>query len=186
MRQQKASTEQQLARQHCSPMQRQKQQSCHRRHGPVAPLRSPEQSASSQRNNFSWSGGQNAALRPRRPRLKPGRGRSECRLAPGIEPSSGPRATSLRRQPVVSGPTSLVSSTRCPVVVPRKLRPRSTAQALASSDLTAVGFEPTQIALVELESTPLDHSGKLSLVWRSMRLRAWPIDRHHTPLTPPQ
>ena len=29
--------------------------------------------------------------------------------------------------------------------------------------LTAVGFEPTQLALVELESTPLDHSGKLSL-----------------------
>ena len=31
--------------------------------------------------------------------------------------------------------------------------------------MTAVGFEPTQLALVELESTPLDHSGKLSLVW---------------------
>ena len=30
--------------------------------------------------------------------------------------------------------------------------------------MTAVGFEPTQLALVELESTPLDHSGKLSLV----------------------
>ena len=30
--------------------------------------------------------------------------------------------------------------------------------------LTAVGFEPTQLALVELESTPLDHSGKLSWV----------------------
>ena len=29
--------------------------------------------------------------------------------------------------------------------------------------MTAVGFEPTQLALVELESTPLDHSGKLSL-----------------------
>ena len=28
--------------------------------------------------------------------------------------------------------------------------------------MTAVGFEPTQLALVELESTPLDHSGKLS------------------------
>ena len=31
--------------------------------------------------------------------------------------------------------------------------------------LTAVGFEPTQLALVELESTPLDHSGKLSMAW---------------------
>ena len=29
--------------------------------------------------------------------------------------------------------------------------------------LAAVGFEPTQLALVELESTPLDHSGKLSM-----------------------
>ena len=28
--------------------------------------------------------------------------------------------------------------------------------------MTAVGFEPTQLALVELESTPLDHTGKLS------------------------
>ena len=33
-----------------------------------------------------------------------------------------------------------------------------------SKKLTAVGFEPTQLALVELESTPLDHSGKLSLM----------------------
>ena len=33
--------------------------------------------------------------------------------------------------------------------------------------VTAVGFEPTQFSLVELESTPLDHSGKLSLrgIW---------------------
>ena len=30
-------------------------------------------------------------------------------------------------------------------------------------NMTAVGFEPTQLALVELESTPLDHSGKLSM-----------------------
>ena len=29
--------------------------------------------------------------------------------------------------------------------------------------MTAVGFEPTQLSLVELESTPSDHSGKLSL-----------------------
>ena len=35
------------------------------------------------------------------------------------------------------------------------------------SEMTAVGFEPTQLALVELESTPLDHSGKLSLTTRS-------------------
>ena len=29
-------------------------------------------------------------------------------------------------------------------------------------NMTPVGFEPTQLALVELESTPLDHSGKVS------------------------
>ena len=29
--------------------------------------------------------------------------------------------------------------------------------------MTPVGFELTQLALVELESTPLDHSGKVSL-----------------------
>ena len=33
----------------------------------------------------------------------------------------------------------------------------------ADAAMTAVGFEPTQLSLVELESTPLDHSGKLSL-----------------------
>ena len=33
---------------------------------------------------------------------------------------------------------------------------------LRNKHLTAAGFEPTQLALVELESTPLDHSGKLS------------------------
>ena len=38
----------------------------------------------------------------------------------------------------------------------------SKAHGDANWQLTAVGFEPTQLALVELESTPLDHSGKLS------------------------
>ena len=36
-------------------------------------------------------------------------------------------------------------------------------QKAETKTMTAVGFEPTQLALVELESTPLDHSGKLSL-----------------------
>ena len=31
-------------------------------------------------------------------------------------------------------------------------------------EMTPVGFEPTQLALVELESTPLDHSGKVSMI----------------------
>jgi hypothetical protein len=33
----------------------------------------------------------------------------------------------------------------------------------ADTSMTAVGFEPTQLSLMEFESTPLDHSGKLSL-----------------------
>ena len=32
----------------------------------------------------------------------------------------------------------------------------------AVNKLTPLGFEPTQLALAELESTPLDHSGKVS------------------------
>ena len=35
--------------------------------------------------------------------------------------------------------------------------------------MTPVGFEPTQLALVELESTPLDHSGKVSLLISALR-----------------
>ena len=32
--------------------------------------------------------------------------------------------------------------------------------------MTPVGFDPMQFALVELESTPLDHSGKVSAAWK--------------------
>ena len=35
--------------------------------------------------------------------------------------------------------------------------------------MTPEGFEPTQLALVELESTPLDHSGKVSLLVPALR-----------------
>jgi hypothetical protein len=35
--------------------------------------------------------------------------------------------------------------------------------------MTPVGFEPTQLALVELESTLLDHSGKVSMLMRPNR-----------------
>ena len=38
----------------------------------------------------------------------------------------------------------------------------SSSEAKVLAKLTPVGFEPTQLALVELESTPLDHSGKVS------------------------
>ena len=42
----------------------------------------------------------------------------------------------------------------------------------AGAAMTAVGFEPTQISLVELESTLSDHSGKLSL--RQEIVHTWP------------
>ena len=44
------------------------------------------------------------------------------------------------------------------------IKPRGSSQrgSFAKSLMTPVGFEPTQLALVELESTPLDHSGKVS------------------------
>jgi hypothetical protein len=51
----------------------------------------------------------------------------------------------------------------------------------AISKLTAVGFEPTQLALVELESTPLDHSGKLSLPWRRLFPRPQALTLSHRP-----
>ena len=34
------------------------------------------------------------------------------------------------------------------------------------SHMTPLGFEPVHFALVELESTPLDHSGKVSAAWK--------------------
>ena len=42
-------------------------------------------------------------------------------------------------------------------------------QNSADRIMTPVGFEPTQLALVELESTPLDHSGKVSLLISALR-----------------
>ena len=47
--------------------------------------------------------------------------------------------------------------------------------------MTPVGFEPTQLALVELESTPLDHSGKVS--WSSKSHKFCP---EHPPSRPSQ
>ena len=41
-----------------------------------------------------------------------------------------------------------------------------------SNGMTPVGLEPTQLALVELESTPLDHSGKVSYHMHSQRANA--------------
>ena len=44
---------------------------------------------------------------------------------------------------------------------PTPLMPACAGTA-ATRSVTPVGFEPTQLALVELESTPLDHLGKVS------------------------
>ena len=40
---------------------------------------------------------------------------------------------------------------------------RSAGKEGSECKVAAVGLEPMQLALVELESAPLDHSGKLSL-----------------------
>ena len=45
-----------------------------------------------------------------------------------------------------------------PVALPHRFTLRTVPTLM-----TPVGFEPTQLALVELESTPLDHSGKVSM-----------------------
>ena len=50
--------------------------------------------------------------------------------------------------------------------------------------MTAVGFEPTQFALVELESTPLDHSGKLSVATLSFERAINIIDWASIPFSP--
>ena len=41
--------------------------------------------------------------------------------------------------------------------------PKPRQRKATDKTMTPVGFEPTQLALVELESTPLDHSGKVSM-----------------------
>ena len=54
--------------------------------------------------------------------------------------------------------------------------------------MTPVGFEPTQLALVELESTPLDHSGKVSWKYSTSYFKlhwvesAWLRNQACTPL----
>ena len=39
--------------------------------------------------------------------------------------------------------------------------------------MTTVGFEPAQFTLVELESTPLDHLGKLSLLAEAAKFTSY-------------
>ena len=49
-------------------------------------------------------------------------------------------------------------------IYPARMELFTSSVGVRPSQMTPVGFEPTQLALVELESTPLDHSGKVS--WR--------------------
>ena len=62
-------------------------------------------------------------------------------------------------------------------------KPRHTNLPTLKSLMTAVGFEPTQLALVELGSTPLDHSGKLSV--NAVQTKV-PCLRAHIHTPPPQ
>ena len=85
--------------------------------------------------------------------------------------AQGQRSTPWRKDQAVWSTTtsSDAPSLRC---VERLICYRPSGRR-AISKLTAVGFEPTQLALVELESTPLDHSGKLSLL--RVELAAGPL-----------
>ena len=50
------------------------------------------------------------------------------------------------------------------VIAQCSARPGVSQASSSCVPLTPVGFEPAQLALVELESIPLDHSGKVSMV----------------------
>ena len=60
------------------------------------------------------------------------------------------RAARTMMPPTVVGP-------KCP-----KLFRQMLAHGMSKDEVTAVGFEPTHPKIVELESTALDHSAKLS------------------------
>ena len=59
--------------------------------------------------------------------------------------------------PIANGITNAVSKCKGHLQDPNPRQRKATDKTM-----TPVGFEPTQLALVELESTPLDHSGKVS------------------------
>ena len=63
------------------------------------------------------------------------------------------------RKGVGSNPTAVILCERRMLHAALLLRVRRSCE---DKKMTAVGFEATQFALVELESTLLDHSGKLS------------------------
>ncbi len=70
--------------------------------------------------------------------------------------SRGARARKRpRHQPTGGAPRPIAAPEPVNDLAPASERRRQ-------NGMTPVGFEPTQLALVELESTPLDHSGKVS------------------------
>ena len=82
------------------------------------------------------------------------------------------------RKGVGSNPTGVIwrsptSSFLSPVAsMCGRIRKTPTARQWQRTKMTPVGFEPTQLALVDLESTPLDHSGKVSSACAT-RVWAW-------------
>ena len=68
----------------------------------------------------------------------------------------------LKPAPQTTRPNCLEASATPVEAAAAKRNSGRTSPTRGSEGMTAVGFEPTQLALVELESTPLDHSGKLS------------------------
>ena len=59
---------------------------------------------------------------------------------------------------------SPADSTQAPTLLPDAWSSTWPWDCSACAKVTAVGFEPTRFAPAELESTPLDHSGKLSML----------------------
>ena len=59
--------------------------------------------------------------------------------------------------PTASAIANAIPKCKCNLQGPNRRQRKTTDKTM-----TPVGFEPTQFALVELESTPLDHSGKMS------------------------
>ena len=96
-----------------------------------------------------------SALRARRATARRSR---RCRALGAL---AAPRARATRRARSAScfrhAPPHPTPRSRWPT-------PATSEQPSAGNRVTAVGFGSTQLALVELESTPLDHSGKLSLL----------------------
>ena len=107
-----------------------------------------------QRGSWPWGSMFGLPLRAVAPRAR----REHSKMStPGVE------AGLLRPQ------SDVLATRRCEQTMGVRWRHTAVSLSFASPTMrkqrpkvTPVGFEPTQLALVELESTPLDHSGKVS------------------------